>query len=67
MTFDVTSGNKNSQITAGTFSYTALNATSSVDYIQKSSGSALTVGATSVSGYITIDNTYGVQVQVVRL
>jgi hypothetical protein len=59
ITYDTTSGNLNSQITTGSFTYASTGALSPVNYIQKASGSVLTVGTTSVSGYITIDNTFG--------
>ncbi|MDH6303279.1 hypothetical protein M2128_002225, partial [Polynucleobacter sphagniphilus] len=59
ITYDTTSGNLNSQITTGSFTYASTGALSPVNYIQKASGSALTVGTLLVSGYITIDNTFG--------
>ncbi|RAZ42303.1 hypothetical protein DP176_07075 [Polynucleobacter paneuropaeus] len=59
ITYDTTSGNLNSQITTGSFTYAPTGAISPVNYIQKASGSVLTVGTLSVSGSITIDNTFG--------
>ena len=57
ITYDTRTGNVNSQITTGAFSYNATGATQKVNYVEESNGSNLTIGATSVSGYITVDNT----------
>ncbi|MBT8586658.1 filamentous hemagglutinin N-terminal domain-containing protein, partial [Polynucleobacter paneuropaeus] len=59
ITYDTRTGNKNSQITTGAFTYSATGATGKVNYVQMSSGGAMAIGATSVSGSITVDNTYG--------
>ncbi|QWD00837.1 hypothetical protein G6726_02230 [Polynucleobacter paneuropaeus] len=59
LTYDTRSGNKTSQITTGVFTFNSTGATGAVNYIQESNGSPLTVGATSVSGNILIDNTKG--------
>ncbi|MBT8604201.1 filamentous hemagglutinin N-terminal domain-containing protein [Polynucleobacter paneuropaeus] len=57
LTYDTRTGNLNSQITTGTFTYNATGATQKVNYVEESNGSNLTIGATSVSGYMTVDNT----------
>ncbi|WP_159077409.1 YDG domain-containing protein [Polynucleobacter rarus] len=57
ITYDTTSGNLNSKIITGAFTFNSTGDTSPVNYVQKSNGSALTIGATSVSGSILVDNT----------
>ncbi|SMC77494.1 hypothetical protein, partial [Polynucleobacter kasalickyi] len=57
ITYDTTTGNLNSKITTGAFTFNSTGATSPVNFIEKSNGSALTIGATSVSGSILVDNT----------
>ncbi|MBU3641713.1 S-layer family protein [Polynucleobacter sp. Fuers-14] len=56
LTYDTRTGNLNSQITTGTFTYNTTG-TQPVNYVEESNGSNLTIGATAVSGYITVDNT----------
>jgi len=64
ITYDVTSGNKTSTISAtGTLNLTA-GSTSAINYIEIASGAALTtspIGSSSVPlpGYVLFDNTYG--------
>ena len=57
ITYDTRTGNQTSQITTGTFTYNATGATQKVNYVDESNGSSLIVGATTISGYITVDNT----------
>lgn len=57
LTYDTRTGNLNSQITAGIFTFNATGATSKVNYQILSNGSALTVPAVTVSGTILLDNT----------
>ncbi|MDH6242366.1 hypothetical protein M2125_002201, partial [Polynucleobacter sphagniphilus] len=57
LTYDTRTGNLNSQITAGIFTFNATGATSNVNYQILSNGSALTVPAVTVSGTILLDNT----------
>ncbi|MDH6303320.1 hypothetical protein M2128_002267, partial [Polynucleobacter sphagniphilus] len=57
LTYDTRTGNLNSQITAGIFTFNATGATSEVNYQILSNGSALTVPAVTVSGTILLDNT----------
>jgi len=56
--YDTTLGNKTALISSGSLTITS-GSTSAINYIQKSAGTALTVGATSVPGIITLDNTWG--------
>ncbi|MBU3617653.1 S-layer family protein [Polynucleobacter sp. JS-Fieb-80-E5] len=57
LTYDTRTGNLNSQITAGIFTFNATGATSKVNYQILSNGSALTIPAVTVSGTILLDNT----------
>lgn len=59
--YDTTSGDKTSTITAGALTLTGgmAGSTTGIDYTMKSSGSALSVGAVTVPGAITLDNTWG--------
>lgn len=57
VTYDTRTGNVNSQITTGAFTFNATGATQRVNFVEVSNGSKLTIDATSVSGYILIDNT----------
>ena len=57
ITYDTRTGNATSQITTGVFTYNAAGATQKVNYVDESNGSPLTVGVTTISGYINIDNT----------
>ncbi|WP_158525559.1 hypothetical protein, partial [Polynucleobacter paneuropaeus] len=61
VTYDTTTGNKNSTITAGALTLTGGMAGSSsrIDYTMKSSGASIYAsGAITVPGSITLDNTY---------
>ncbi|WP_216231761.1 YDG domain-containing protein [Polynucleobacter sp. MWH-Jannik1A5] len=57
VTYDTTTGNLNSSITAGVL--TAATGTSPLNYIERSSGSGITAGALTISGFVNLDNTYG--------
>lgn len=57
VTYDTRTGNVTSQITTGAFTYNATGATQNVNFVEESNGSNLKIGATSVSGYILVDNT----------
>ncbi|MBT8577618.1 hypothetical protein G6695_00005, partial [Polynucleobacter paneuropaeus] len=59
VTYNTTSGNQLSTISTGALTIGAGTNTSAINFIEKSNGSALTVGTLLVSGYITIDNTFG--------
>ncbi|MBT8633306.1 filamentous hemagglutinin N-terminal domain-containing protein [Polynucleobacter paneuropaeus] len=61
MTYDTTTGNLNSSITAGALTLTGGVAASktAINYIEKTAGAAISVGALSMPGYILLDNTYG--------
>ena len=61
--YDATRGNKASNITGGAITFTT-GASSVINYIAKSAGSAINPGAigtstASLPGYVLIDNTYG--------
>ena len=58
VTYDTTTGNKNSTITSGGLSV-ANGSTQAIDYTEKSAGSTITIYApVSVPGSITLDNSY---------
>ncbi|MDH6303348.1 hypothetical protein M2128_002295, partial [Polynucleobacter sphagniphilus] len=59
ITYNTTSGNQLSTISTGALTIGAGTSSSAINYIEKSSGSALAIGATTVPGYILLDNTYG--------
>ncbi|MBU3539525.1 YDG domain-containing protein [Polynucleobacter sp. UK-Gri1-W3] len=59
ITYNTTSGNKLSTISTSALTIGAGTSSSAINYIEKSSGSALAIGATTVPGYILVDNTYG--------
>ncbi len=58
VTYDATSGNRLSTVTTGVLTTTS-GSVNAINYLVKSSGSAITVSDVSVPGYINIDNTYG--------
>jgi mucin-19 len=64
ITYNTTSGDKNSSITTGALTVAAGTNTTPINFVAKSSGSAINPGAIGTStvnlpGYILIDNTYG--------
>jgi mucin-19 len=64
ITYNTTSGDKDSSITTGALTVAAGTNTTPINFVAKSSGSAINPGAIGTStinlpGYILIDNTYG--------
>jgi len=61
ISYDTTTGNKSSTITSGTLSLTggATGSSSSINYSMLTSGAAISTAAITISGSITLDNTYG--------
>ncbi|TSA34779.1 MAG: S-layer family protein, partial [Opitutales bacterium] len=58
LTYDVTTGNNTSSIIAGSLTITGTN-TGPINYNLYAAGAQLNPGAITVSGAITLDNTYG--------
>ena len=58
VTYDTTTGNRDSAITSGALTLTGTS-TAAINYIEKASGAAISVGAIAVPGYVLLDNTYG--------